>query len=477
MSDHDVDSDIGPESEHRLRAALRDLRVPESAPDHLHAHVERLVAEAAAGQAGPSWRERLRARALLLAEIAAVVALLAIGAGIIAMRTAIAPALATPRPTLDGTPGPSFPAPATGTSRATTGGWSSGLAAFAVVGDTEVRLTADGGASWSETRRLPVGVDLGLAFFDVESGYTMGADEVAGGSRLTAYRTADGGRTWLPTVVAVVPHTADEDVWAQIHYSDREHGVVLATAAFQPPPADSGEPAAPIELRSCRVFTTDDAGASWSAGGEVTCYGLPMVTWSTDLTGFTASWCTGCGIGVTEDGGRTWTTGTVPNVSSEVEFWPRLLLADRPGHLRLVGGYVRSGRGETLPRPLVVLASDDGGATWTEDYRSSTVDGPSLNSIWSFDAEHWLALENVSVEERPYQATRLIESWDAGRTWEAVDSTGFSMAGSMSWADRRHGMLQGIDTGDCTDTSRSCAGSGTIFLTNDGGRTWHAVPF
>jgi photosystem II stability/assembly factor-like uncharacterized protein len=125
----------------------------------------------------------------------------------------------------------------------------------------------------------------------------------------------------------------------------------------------------------------------------------------------------------------------------------------------------------------MVLTSSDGGATWTEDHRSSTVDGPSLSSIWSFDAEHWMALHEVSIEERPFQATQLIETWDAGRTWDVVDSSGFSSAGTMSWADRRHGMLQGVDMGDCSNPEVECGGSGTIFLTNDGGLTWHAVPF
>jgi len=485
MTDHGVDTDIGPEIERELRTELHGLAVPAAAPPQVHARVERLTVEALAGKGAPSWRQRLRPRAFLLAEIGAVVVLLAAGAGVIALRTTLAPALATPHPTLEGTPGPTFPPPPSGPSTASTGAWiasDSGLDAYVVLGSTGLRMTTDGGASWSETRTLPAPPDLGLEFFDAGTGYTMRADEVATngavtGSRLVAYRTADGGRTWQPSGVGIVPRAADESLSAQIHYADPEHGVVLATTTYEPPrPTDPAASAAPLELRACRLFTTDDAGASWSASPEVACVG-PLLAWETGLLGYALSACPSCPFAVTEDGGRTWTTSTLPGVSADVAYWPRLLLADGPGRLRLVGGYVRTEGGETLPRPLVVLTSSDGGATWTEDHRSSAVDGPSLNSIWSFDAEHWMALHEVSIEERPFQATQLIETWDAGRTWDVVDSSGFNSAGTMSWADRRHGMLQGVDMGDCSNPDAGCGGSGTIFLTNDGGRTWHPVPF
>jgi photosystem II stability/assembly factor-like uncharacterized protein len=385
------------------------------------------------------------------------------------------PVAATPHPTLDGTPGPSFPPPPSGPSTAGGGGWIDGLTAFVVLGDQQLRITTDGGASWSEARTLPAPTDLGLQLFDAQAGATMWAESVPTGSRLVAYRTANGGRTWRPTIIGTVSHAADESLWAQIHYADPEHGAVLATTVQPPRPTDPAASPASTGVRSCLLFTTDDAGTTWSAGREIACIGLPLVTWTTGLVGFIASRCAGCGVAVTEDGGRTWTTSTVPGVTADVAFWPHLLLADAPGRLRLVGGYVRNG--EALPRPLVVLASSDGGVTWAEAYRSTGLDGPSLNSIWSFDAEHWMALQDVSIAERPFQTTQLIETWDAGRTWDVVDSSGFDAAGMLSWADPRHGMLQGIDMGDCSNPDVGCGGSGTIFLTNDGGRTWHPVPF
>jgi len=48
------------------------------------------------------------------------------------------------------------------------------------------------------------------------------------------------------------------------------------------------------------------------------------------------------------------------------------------------------------------------------------------------------------------------------------------LPGSMQWFDRLHGALQGAPL-QCSGTS--CGGEGAILLTNDGGQTWHEVPF
>jgi hypothetical protein len=47
----------------------------------------------------------------------------------------------------------------------------------------------------------------------------------------------------------------------------------------------------------------------------------------------------------------------------------------------------------------------------------------------------------------------------------------------MGWWDARHGMLQGM-LWTCNASGTSCGSAhSTVFMTNDGGKTWHQVPF
>jgi len=67
----------------------------------------------------------------------------------------------------------------------------------------------------------------------------------------------------------------------------------------------------------------------------------------------------------------------------------------------------------------------------------------------------------------------LYESWDAGRTWTMVSHAAIEPA-SMHWFDRLHGTIQGVPI---VCNGSACGGDGTVVLTNDGGQSWHQVPF
>jgi photosystem II stability/assembly factor-like uncharacterized protein len=58
-----------------------------------------------------------------------------------------------------------------------------------------------------------------------------------------------------------------------------------------------------------------------------------------------------------------------------------------------------------------------------------------------------------------------------------LPTTGFTTADAMEWWDARHGVLQGMQL-ICNADGSLCGGDHqTVYLTNDGGRTWHQVPF
>ena len=137
----------------------------------------------------------------------------------------------------------------------------------------------------------------------------------------------------------------------------------------------------------------------------------------------------------------------------------------------------------TLPRdgtaagaaPLVVVESGDGGATWQEAYRSSAIGALSLSGVTALGEDHWMANQELDVSTRPYRESVLLETEDGGQHWAIVGTLG-TISGTVQWLDRLHAMAQGVDMGACS-ADGSCGGQGTVFLTNDGGLTWHKVPF
>jgi len=77
----------------------------------------------------------------------------------------------------------------------------------------------------------------------------------------------------------------------------------------------------------------------------------------------------------------------------------------------------------------------------------------------------------------PEKADMLVRTLDAGRTWSVVPSTGFTTADGMVWWDARHGMLEGMLM-VCDPSGSQCgADHPTVYVTDDGGLTWHKVPF
>jgi hypothetical protein len=68
------------------------------------------------------------------------------------------------------------------------------------------------------------------------------------------------------------------------------------------------------------------------------------------------------------------------------------------------------------------------------------------------------------------------DSWDGGRTWTSTTET-WLLGGTASWLDRLHGTLEGGST-TCREAVANCTPTApNLWLTNDGGRTWHEVPF
>lgn len=495
MNGSDFDRDL----EAQVRAELRRAIVPPATPFYVRDRVERLATRALEEPrhrriSAATWRGRFSG-AIGLAAAVAIVAVVGVG---LAWRVAspdnnVAPLAA---PTLPGTAGPSFPpAPSAALSKGVTvRAMAGGLTAVISVDGLGDQITHDGGVTWSQVAAPPTtsrATDPGFEdFIDATHGFKSYVDVGAADTSISVYRTSDGAATWQSSRVTSLPNQTDWFIDASSHFVDVSHGVVLVSRVQNP---TGLQPL--FNNQECLLFTTDDGGASWAAAGSGPClttFNWP--NWSTPKAGYIQSTQRPSDVIVTVDGGRTWQTAAIPDAGSGWRVIPQLLLVDGPGQLRLLASMepTTDGQpttfeqgttdGQDTPRAPEVYASIDAGATWTKQYTVGTVAGglniagQSLYSVTRLGPDYWLALQQ-KMDPIPMMAAMIVQTLDAGRTWSELPTAGFNMADVMQWWDARHGMLQGTSW-DCTADGSSCAAThSTVYLTNDGGRTWHQVPF
>jgi hypothetical protein len=318
---------------------------------------------------------------------------------------------------------------------------------------------------------------MNVDFFDSLHGWQPQLVESETDVQITEFRTADSARTWQAAPVATFERVGGWHGFAWTHFSSPEHGIVYAGLTNWDQPG------------SCRTFTTSDGGASWSLPAFMPClsYGQSPI-WSTDLLGSSLTLLDQ--LAVTQDGGATWKTGTLPSNVGEMGARGLLLSSDGAGHLSYVEGITPRNGADWPPREAI-FESSDGGATWQESYSGRFPGQIGLGGIVEVAPDLWMA--SMSGSEEP--GDQLIESRDAGRTWLALSDPHFGQVTSMQWWDGRRGVLEAWNT-SCTPESRqpaarsgepaptawqsapgpACARS-SVFVTNDGGETWHHVPF
>jgi hypothetical protein len=499
MSEREFDSRL----EARVRAELRRAIVPPPTPDHVRDRIDRMAEEAIAAPGSgsrrflagfPIGRAIGRPRGFRLNGLAAAAAIAAIVSVALFGWDALNwhPPIAAPTPSP--TPGTSMPAGPglTGVVSVTPDG-----AAFVwVQSDDALRVTTDRGVTWSESRRLPPSdnplYDMGsLDFVDADHGWTTRVIDDAQGSQLLVYRTQNGGRSWQAVAAGALPPDASEpadagsQVLSQDHFRDASHGQVVVARV------SNGQ------MTACRRYTTDDGGVSWSGPTGGPCIGVvPEPLWTNDGLGYAVLRDAPTSLSVTQDGGRTWRTGSLLGIPPSVSIIPELLVADGAGGLTLVTTVNSYRPAPPAPyggsQPHLVYGSSDGGATWSREYEISTPSGfASIGWISSLGPQHWVAVvaaNPVAPAPNPggtgqtaepgqqYDDNRLFETTDAGRTWSIVEGAGLKGAGGLYWWDAGHGLIMAAQQ-SCSDAGVSCRSSSTVFVTDDAGRTWHQVPF
>ncbi len=449
------------DAEQRLREDLRRTLVPPPTPVTLSAAVDRLAANpppAERGRGVPVGSRRL------LEAVAGIAAVVALAVGILAVsqlpnQHSVA---TTPHPTLPAAVASPLPPAAANPTLLESGAWVDASTLWTIDSHRNLRVSEDGGQTWSEPRSLPTSDDVGFGMFDARHGYLAQAVRASRASHTWQFllnRTSDGGRTWGDAIVAGTLDVPDGDeVFIEVHFVDAQHGIFMATSHAGT--AADGSAA----NTACVTFETDDGGATWASTDGACLSGVP-VTWSSPKVGVISYSSTAPAVNVTLDGGRSWSFGSVPVPAGTIGFSPLLVAAAAAQPVRLFGTTIADG--ELAPQQ--VYEADPFGGNWSPAYQPADLPRINPGLAWALDANHWLAMSEVES----LGGMDLHESWDAGRSWTQVAHAAVQ-PGGMQWLDRLHGAVQGVPI-RCD--GGSCSGNGTILFTNDGGQTWHEVPF
>jgi hypothetical protein len=356
-----------------------------------------------------------------------------------------------------------------------------------------MRVSLDSGVTWSEARQMPYEAGFyQVDFADNLHGWALKTTQGTAASDITVYRTNDSGRTWQLASVGSVAVGAGEVANATVHFLDSSHGQIWAVVS------DWGISG----TYTCEESITDDGGATWSKLYSSPCIGSdqPPTKWMTNAVGYAFGFDSTAGsvstseprVGevktwVTLDGGRTWKIASLPVDPSEVGL-DATALVTAPDRMRLFVEFVPKNGGD-WPQRAAMFESTNDGATWSLAYSLHLPDRLTAVSAVGFD--HWIAqMDNSAGGNAEGQ---LVETFDGGRTWNAVPGPGFSNVTAMQWWDTQRGVLEVYEPAPCQTSgsaaarsgqpqvqktsSDTCSGRTTVFLTNDGGRTWHQVPF
>jgi len=315
------------------------------------------------------------------------------------------------------------------------------------VDDGFVLVSTDGGDTW-DSEAVPRSLN-NVRYIDATSGVAVGA---SGG----LFRTSNAGATWTSLQKSVSP----EGLFG-VAFGDAQHGVavgvggtIIATGdggtswsrqtsgtelvlygIAAPSPTDWFATGGDIETFEHVVLATHDGGATWN---DVTAPAMlaPMLS----IACATTDHCIAVGecgeIAHTEDGGASWTIAVT---------------ADCTSLATLNGVAFRDAQNAVAIGLGTVLASSDGGATWTPSAPPPT--DQVLHGVTFLDADNGY----IAAGHQQDNGT-ILHTIDGGATWDVQRHDFPTPVESIAFANANDGI------GVCLD--------GSIVRTFDGGATW-----
>ena len=459
-----------------IRSRLR-ARAPHDVPETLFLRAAGIPRQAREGRRRwPAVDTGVRDRRLVFMTL--VVAVAVLGSLLLIARLGNPNGVASPAiPTLPPVTQPSLPPRAANPTRIVAGAWVSPTVAWLVDDQNGLRMTTDGGQSWSNPRPLPRPQDElrgGPTFMDDSTGFAVWAPQGGNPVAVWVYLTHDGGRTWSSTHVGTLASQAGDSNSLTAHFSDPEHGVVLA-GDYRAGPVPSGHAGAGLQAAACAGWSTSDGGATWIAIPGAPC--SDHDDWASPLVGILMPVSDGGPtVSLTLDGGLTWRSGTLPGVGvDDAPIYVVFTIAP-DGSPRLAYWVDRRNGEPATHGAVTVVESHDGGTSWEEAYEFEPPSALSLDTVTALGSDHWVATGAAS-QSTAAPPVPILETADGGRTWVRVGTLGSIDGQSLGWYDRLHGTASGQDNSGCSLPSGTPCHASGFFLTNDGGQTWHGVPF
>jgi photosystem II stability/assembly factor-like uncharacterized protein len=280
--------------------------------------------------------------------------------------------------------------------------------------------SADGGAAWERNvLGAPVSFPWSVVFTDPQTGWVMGRDPSA------LLRTTDGGASWASAKVRGMR------LLNALAGSDAQHLWVAGRRTRELP----------------GVAASDDGGVSWTSYAVPGRGVLNSITFSDSRHGWAVGLDTESSwqgyIVATTDGGRHWRTQF--RTDQDEMSLGRVTFADAR-HGWVAGTLSKpSGSGADAG---VILATDDGGATWEVQYEARL----PLYPVTCTDAMHAWAAGHDGL---------IIATSDGGKSWREQPSGTSQPLRAISFSDSRHGWI--------------LAGHGAVLATTDGGASWTKV--
>ncbi len=398
-------------------------------------------------------------------------------------------------------------------------GFAAGLkqTGFDVFGDPESRGaiygTTDGGRTWKEVYVTASGLTFtALYFTDASNGWASGFPHSSSNSDACTYRTSDGGKTWQPQELGSFNAQVRD-----LHMLDNNRGYAAGTAYVGDGTAvwrtlDGGTTWKSVRMENTNPITVEgywglamtanrvlimgdrDATArstrpwdacsedSFTCGSDCSClftqaYISPhYIFHDVFFTDSNRGWAVGSRsfspqlwgqvILATRDGGQTWTTQFERSVPDGLFSYHRLesvSFADANNGWAAGSSewYATTGTSAALG---CILHTTDGGVTWTDQARDvcAMSGGGEFSAIQFLDAQNgWALSTSTSLTGK----VQLAHTTDGGNHWTLVD-TGIAGEIAVGFAFVQGGMR-------FADALHGCfAGWDVVGCTSDGGAHW-----
>lgn len=285
---------------------------------------------------------------------------------------------------------------------------------WALSGGTILR-TVDGGKHWTDV--TPTGAAgsprFAAQFLDADTGWM--AERNGSSSKVTVFRTANGGKTWCSADVPV--KTSDAEVYpVSLSFIDAQRGWLMVEP-------DHGMNSMPGQL-----FVSTDSGENWSevASTDGDQGGLPfggLIAFRNASDG----WLVGAKVStinrslfMTRDGGRTWSEERQPKMplvggTPDFEVPPKFFSPDGKEWI-LRATFVPDSR-KASEYAAFIFSTRDGGRTWQNNPGKL---GGTLEFLDMKDAWMWQSEPRDTGSTDPVKG-RLYRTWDGGNAWTAID--------------------------------------------------------